>query len=60
MARELALTGRKFGAEEARDMGFISRVIKGGRKEVVGKSVILIWRVSSRYRCRVGNGEDYR
>nr|XP_018262339.1 delta(3,5)-Delta(2,4)-dienoyl-CoA isomerase [Kwoniella dejecticola CBS 10117]OBR84497.1 delta(3,5)-Delta(2,4)-dienoyl-CoA isomerase [Kwoniella dejecticola CBS 10117] len=35
--RELALTGRKFGALEARDMGFLSEVIKGGRGEVIGE-----------------------
>jgi delta(3,5)-delta(2,4)-dienoyl-CoA isomerase len=38
IARELALTGRKFGAEEARQIGFVSRVVSGGRAEVVCKS----------------------
>lgn len=37
-ARELALTARKFGAEEAREMGCVSSVIKGGRKEVMGEA----------------------
>lgn len=35
-ARELALTGRKFGAIEAKEIGFVSDVILGGRKEVLG------------------------
>lgn len=33
-ARELALTGRKFGADEALRIGFISQVVKGSRLEV--------------------------
>jgi delta(3,5)-delta(2,4)-dienoyl-CoA isomerase len=37
-SRELALTGRKFGAVEAKEMGFVSEVIEGGRREVVGRS----------------------
>lgn len=36
-ARELALTGRKFGPQEAKEIGFISDVVQGGRKDVVGK-----------------------
>ena len=36
-ARELALTGRRFGAVEARDMGFVSDIVQGGRNEVIGK-----------------------
>jgi len=36
-ARELALTGRQFGAQEAKDFGFVSDVIPGGRKEVIGE-----------------------
>lgn len=39
LARELALTGRKFDAVEAKDIGFISEVVKGGRKEVVGEYI---------------------
>ena len=36
-ARELALTGRGFGAEEAKEIGLISEVVPGGRRGVVGK-----------------------
>ncbi|KAL5534875.1 hypothetical protein ACEPAG_1340 [Sanghuangporus baumii] len=32
---ELALTARPFGAAEARELGLVSKVVKGGRKEVV-------------------------
>ena len=31
------MTGRKFGAEEAKEIGFVSEVVPGGRREVVGK-----------------------
>lgn len=37
LARELALTGRRFGPTEAKEMGFVSKVVSGGRKEVVGE-----------------------
>lgn len=36
-ARELALTGREFGAEEAKEIGFVSDVVQGSRKEVIGE-----------------------
>ena len=36
-AREYALTGRKFSAEEAKQIGFLSEVVPGGRKEVLGE-----------------------
>jgi enoyl-CoA hydratase/carnithine racemase len=36
-ARELALTGRKFGSVEAKEIGFVSDVVQGGRKEVLGE-----------------------
>jgi delta(3,5)-delta(2,4)-dienoyl-CoA isomerase len=36
LAREFALTGRKFTAKEAREIGFVSEVVKGGRAEVLG------------------------
>ncbi len=36
-ARELALTGRKFYAEEAKEIGFVSQVVSGGRKGVIGE-----------------------
>ncbi|ODN81746.1 hypothetical protein L202_02135 [Cryptococcus amylolentus CBS 6039] len=34
-ARELAMTGRPFGAKEAEEIGFVSEVAQGGRKEVI-------------------------
>jgi delta(3,5)-delta(2,4)-dienoyl-CoA isomerase len=37
--RELALTGRKFGAEEAMQMGFVSEVVRGGREEVMSRAL---------------------
>ncbi|WOO77333.1 Delta(3,5)-Delta(2,4)-dienoyl-CoA isomerase, mitochondrial [Vanrija pseudolonga] len=36
-SRELALTGRQFGAQEAKDIGFVSDVVPGSRKEVIGE-----------------------
>lgn len=44
-ARELALTGRRFSAVEAKDIGFVSDVVQGGRKEVLGKLSITILRM---------------
>lgn len=41
-ARELALTGRKFGAVEAEEIGFVSDVVQGGRKEVLGELLYCI------------------
>jgi enoyl-CoA hydratase/carnithine racemase len=38
LAREFALTGRKFSAKEAREIGFVSEVVDGGRAEVLGES----------------------
>lgn len=40
-ARELAMTGRKFDAVEAKDIGFVSEVVRGGRGEVLGESALL-------------------
>lgn len=40
LARELALTGRKFSAGEAKEIGFVSRVIDGGRKQVLGQCLL--------------------
>ena len=37
LAREFALTGRKFNAKEAREIGFVSEVVDGGRAEVLGE-----------------------
>ena len=36
IVRELALTGRSFGAAEAKEIGFVSTVVNGGQKEVLG------------------------
>ncbi|WVR06315.1 hypothetical protein IAU60_003345 [Kwoniella sp. DSM 27419] len=38
-ARELALTGRKFHAVEAKQIGFVSEVVEGGRKEVIAAAI---------------------
>lgn len=38
LARELALTGRKFNVKEAREIGFVSGIVEGGRREVLGRS----------------------
>lgn len=37
--RELAYTARNFGPQEAEQLGFISRVIKGGRDEVINSAL---------------------
>ena len=37
MSRELALTARNFGAQEAKEIGFVSKVVQGSRQEVVGE-----------------------
>jgi enoyl-CoA hydratase/carnithine racemase len=37
LARELALTGRPFGATEALHIGFISRIVQGGRLGVTSE-----------------------
>ena len=39
LAREFALTGRKFSAKEAREIGFVSQVVEGGRGEVLGEFI---------------------
>jgi delta(3,5)-delta(2,4)-dienoyl-CoA isomerase len=40
LARELALTGRKFNSKEAKEIGFISGIVQGGRGEVLGESQV--------------------
>ena len=37
MVRELVLTGRNFGSEEALAIGLLSRVVKGGLQDVISK-----------------------
>ena len=39
MAHEVAYTGRDFSAEEAKAMGMVSRVVKGGREEVLEEAM---------------------
>lgn len=41
LARELALTGRKFGPETAVQLGFVSRVVDGSRVQVIEEAVKL-------------------
>ncbi|GAA5981435.1 hypothetical protein JCM11641_004762 [Rhodosporidiobolus odoratus] len=38
---ELALTARNFGAQEAEKLGLVSRVVQGGREEVLDAALIL-------------------
>jgi delta(3,5)-delta(2,4)-dienoyl-CoA isomerase len=38
IVRELAFTARFFDAKEAKGIGFLSRVVQGGRDGVVGES----------------------
>jgi len=37
LARELALTGRNFDSDEARSMGFVSKVVQGTREDLLGR-----------------------
>jgi len=41
LVRELSLSGRPFGAHEAKDIGLVSRVVAGGQTEVVGAALAL-------------------
>lgn len=38
LLRELAFSARDFGPAEAAQLGMVSKVIEGGRNEVIGKS----------------------
>ena len=42
-AMELALTGRTFDADEAHQIGFVSRVVDGGLEEVTGEESSLLY-----------------
>lgn len=48
--REWAFTTQEFSAEDALRIGFVSKVIPGGRDEAVGKSPWLGWWWPSRGR----------
>jgi enoyl-CoA hydratase/carnithine racemase len=48
MARELALTGRMFDATEAEKIGFVSRVVNGGREEVEKEAVKMAALIASK------------
>lgn len=39
LARELCYTAREFDAREAREIGFLSKIVEGGREEVVAAAV---------------------
>lgn len=39
LARELCYTAREFNAAEAREIGFLSKVVDGGREEVVSAAI---------------------
>jgi enoyl-CoA hydratase/carnithine racemase len=40
LLRELAFTAREFGPAEATQLGMVSRVVQGGRDEVLGRSTL--------------------
>lgn len=50
LARELCYTAREFGAAEAREIGFLSKIVQGGRDQAVGKYIIstlsLSWQIT--------------
>lgn len=41
LARELAMTGRRFTSEEALEIGFVSRIVPGGKEEVEAAGIRL-------------------
>ncbi|CDS82360.1 related to DELTA3,5-DELTA2,4-DIENOYL-COA ISOMERASE PRECURSOR [Sporisorium scitamineum] len=48
LARELCYTAREFDAAEAREIGFLSKVVEGGREEVVAAAVKTATRIASK------------
>jgi delta(3,5)-delta(2,4)-dienoyl-CoA isomerase len=40
LVRELAFTAREFGPAEAAQLGMVSRIVEGGRDEVVGECLV--------------------
>ncbi|WRT67750.1 uncharacterized protein IL334_004722 [Kwoniella shivajii] len=47
-ARELALTGRKFNSSEAKEIGFVSEIVQGGRKDVINAAVDMAKAIASK------------
>ncbi|SJX62018.1 related to DELTA3,5-DELTA2,4-DIENOYL-COA ISOMERASE PRECURSOR [Sporisorium reilianum f. sp. reilianum] len=48
LARELCYTAREFDAAEAREIGFLSKVVDGGREEVVAAAVKTAAQIASK------------
>ncbi|EIW73689.1 hypothetical protein TREMEDRAFT_37467 [Tremella mesenterica DSM 1558] len=48
LARELSYTGRRFSAKEAKEMGFLSEVVKGSKTEVVSKAMEIAKMIASK------------
>lgn len=46
--RELVYTGRNFSAAEAEKLGLVSKVVEGGREEVVGAALELARVIASK------------
>nr|XP_019045608.1 delta(3,5)-Delta(2,4)-dienoyl-CoA isomerase [Kwoniella bestiolae CBS 10118]OCF24538.1 delta(3,5)-Delta(2,4)-dienoyl-CoA isomerase [Kwoniella bestiolae CBS 10118] len=46
--KELALTGRKFGAAEAKEIGFVSEMVGNGRKDVIAAAVDMAKMIASK------------
>ena len=48
LARELALTGRRFTPEESTSIGFTSRVVPGGRGGVLAEAIAVAMVIASK------------
>ncbi|CEL61474.1 Delta(3,5)-Delta(2,4)-dienoyl-CoA isomerase, mitochondrial OS=Mus musculus GN=Ech1 PE=2 SV=1 [Rhizoctonia solani AG-1 IB] len=48
LLRELAFTAREFGPAEATQLGMVSRVVQGGRDEVLGAALELARVIASK------------